>query len=73
MLEKKKLVLAILKSMVGLAVLLAGVVCGAMQFIYGAIPLAVIGLAVCLFSYLNLRIEVEHEEENEPAQNDTEG
>ena len=73
MLEKKKLVLAVLKSMVGLAVLLAGVACGAMQFMYGAISLAVIGLAVCLFSYLNLRIEVEREEENEPAQNDTEG
>ena len=45
--------------------LAVGIVIGA-----GMIPLAVIGLAVCLFSYLNLRIEVEHEEEN--VQNDAE-
>ena len=50
MIETKKLVLAIIKSMVGLAVLLSGVVCGAMPFIYGAITLAVIVHCVHLVS-----------------------
>lgn len=60
---------AILKSLVGLALILFGIILAAFGIIYIALPVGVIGFVVCLFSYLDLKIHREKPEDSSDDDN----
>lgn len=57
--EMNEVLTAILKSLIGLALILSGIIFAVFQNTYIALPLGIIGFLVCLFSYLNLEIRKE--------------
>lgn len=55
---------AILKSFIGLALILIGIIFAIFQNDYIALPLGIIGFLICMFSYLNYKIRKENHDDS---------
>ncbi|MEG1835914.1 MAG: hypothetical protein RRZ68_02925 [Oscillospiraceae bacterium] len=53
---------AIIKSLIGIALILVGIMFAQFQVVYVSLPLSIIGILICFFSYLNIR-DIDEEKE----------